>query len=291
MDTVLVAILVAIVGGVIAGVILLAVEYWTGLFSGERTDKRSVSNFVAHVKRTTLNGYRKIRQNIQISFKENFFYSLAETVVLLFALLFPLYFFTRVVVYSQENPNIGDPFLLNKTIAKASEQQIGQVIATSYLLAICSSAVTWCLIFMIYKSQSRIEKLRAQIDYLNRMPGVEQLRKSYDHQLYETVREKWSDFLLTLRAQYRKPSLAGDLATCVLLRVENETLVIGCSSNLVRNRINSSKQSDKDYRESIHKHLKKYFNKPDRIWCEEVTQSLALDYEAEVSSVSSSDGA
>ena len=100
--------------------------------------------------------------------------------------------------------------------------------------------IVWCISIMTFRHKLIIDKLRAQIDYLNRIPDIKELKNKYNRQLFDSAIRQWNDFRAELVHKHDDSPFAIDLATCSLLDVQDETLIIGCPNRVVYKRMNPS---------------------------------------------------
>jgi hypothetical protein len=221
------------------------------------------------LERVILASYENIKRLVQVIWGRlgDFVNSLIETVIFSFIVLGPIVFIAATITalqVVQQNSDLGGSALCVIVIF-----DYGVVI----LWGLCIKAF-------------RTYRLQDQIDYLNRVPGISELKKKYAEQLYEKVKADWRGFITAVRDTYKSPSMASDLENCIPLRVEDEMLIVGCSSSLIRNRINNINQSGRSsiyYKTTIERYLKKYFDKPDRVWCQEATQDQITNHWAGIS--------
>jgi hypothetical protein len=114
--------------------------------------------------------------------------------------------------------------------------------------------VVWCLSVMTIHHKFTLDKLREQIDYLNRIPGIKELKANYDRQLFDALISQWKDFSAELVNKHGDSPFAIDLATCSPLEVQDEALIIRCPNKVVHKRMNRQPRSsttghDEEYQE------------------------------------------
>ena len=97
--------------------------------------------------------------------------------------------------------------------------------------------IAWCLSIMTFSHKLIINKLQDQIDYLNRIPGIQELKNQYNTQLFDSVIRQWADFRYELVNKHDDSPFAMDLAACSPLVVQNETLIISCPNRVIYNRM------------------------------------------------------
>jgi hypothetical protein len=130
--------------------------------------------------------------------------------------------------------------------------------------------VMWCLSVITIRHKLTIDKLHDQIEYLNRIPGIKELKQNYNRQLFDAVIKQWNDFGSDLVTKHDDSPFAIDLADCYPLDVQDEILTIGCPNKAIHRRMNrkaslSSIGSDEEYeawkrdKESIERLVKERF--------------------------------
>jgi hypothetical protein len=156
------------------------------------------------------------------------------------------------------------PIFLYEAIVKSSVIESSSMF---YVLVL----IVWCLSIVILSNKFTIDKLREQIDYLNRVPGIKQLKTSYSRQLFDSVMRQWNDFSSELANKHDNSPFALDLATCSPLEVRDETLIMGCPNRVIYKRMNlkprraSTEGYDEEYeawkidKETIEKIIKERF--------------------------------
>jgi hypothetical protein len=114
--------------------------------------------------------------------------------------------------------------------------------------------LVWCLSIITINHKLTIDKLREQIDYLNRVPGIKELKNSYNRKLFDSVITQWNDFSAELASKHDNSPFALDLVVCSPLDVQEETLIIGCPNKVIHKRMNvgprrsSSDGNDDEYK-------------------------------------------
>jgi hypothetical protein len=103
--------------------------------------------------------------------------------------------------------------------------------------------IVWCLSIMTIKHKLTIDKLHNYIDYLNRIPGIKELKQSYNRQLFDAVIGQWNDFVAELITKHDNSPFAIDLAACSPLGVRDEMLIMGCPNKVVHKRMNLQPRS------------------------------------------------
>jgi hypothetical protein len=112
--------------------------------------------------------------------------------------------------------------------------------------------MVWCLSIMAVRHKLSIDKLHNQIDYLNRIPGIKELKQNYNRQLFDAVIRQWNDFGVELVTKHDESPFAIDLADCSPLDVQDENLIICCPNKAIHRRMNrkapsSSTGHDEEY--------------------------------------------
>lgn len=98
--------------------------------------------------------------------------------------------------------------------------------------------VVWCLSLITIRHKLTIDKLHDQIEYLNRIPGIRELKQNYNRQLFDAVIKQWNGFSVELTTKYDDSPFAIDLAACSPLDVQDEILIIGCPNKVIHKRMN-----------------------------------------------------
>lgn len=130
--------------------------------------------------------------------------------------------------------------------------------------------IVWCLCIMLIIHKFAINKLQDQIDFLNRIPGIKELKNNYNSQLFDSAIRQWNDFSAELLAKHDDSAFAIDLADCSPIDVRDEILIIGCPNRVIHKRMNRKVPSsttgyDEEYeawkvdKESIEKIVKERF--------------------------------
>jgi hypothetical protein len=105
---------------------------------------------------------------------------------------------------------------------------------------------------MTFSHKLIIDRLRNQIDYLNRVPGIQKLKSQYNKQIFDSAMRQWDNFRTELVNKHDDSPFAVDLATCSLLDVQDETLIIGCPNRVVHKRLSKNPLGDdKEYDEKM----------------------------------------
>ena len=112
--------------------------------------------------------------------------------------------------------------------------------------------IVWCLSIMTISYKFTINKLQDQIDYLNRIPGIKELKNSYNRQLFDSVTRQWNDFSDELVNKHDDSPFAIDLAACSPLDVRDETLIIGCPNRVIHKRMNLKPRPSTDGRDDVY---------------------------------------
>lgn len=100
--------------------------------------------------------------------------------------------------------------------------------------------ILWCISIMTFRHKLILNEIRAQVDYLNRIPDIKQLKNKYKRRLFDSAIRQRNDFKAELVSKHDHSPFAIDLATCSLLDVQEETLIIGCPNRVVYKRMNLS---------------------------------------------------
>src|SRR5574341_1793124 len=112
--------------------------------------------------------------------------------------------------------------------------------------------IVWCMSTLIFRHKLIIDELRSQIDYLNRIPDIKKLKNRYNRQLFDSAIRQWNDFRTELVNKHDDSPFAIDLATCSLLDVRDETLIISCPNRVIHKRMSKEPlPSDKEYDEKM----------------------------------------
>jgi len=129
--------------------------------------------------------------------------------------------------------------------------------------------IVWCISIMTFRQKLIIDELRSQIDYLNRIPDIRKLKNKYNRQLFDSAVRQWSDFRTELVNKHDDSPFTIDLASCGVLDVQNETLIISCPNRVIykRMKLPASPQGfdNTEYyekikdKESIEELVKQYF--------------------------------
>jgi hypothetical protein len=177
-----------------------------------------------------LNATRAIMHGIS-SFLNVLFLSLLA----IFILVAPIFLYKELI---QHQTLFIDPFVID------SESMIYGLVA-----------IVWCIGIMTFLQKFIIDELRSQIDYLNRIPDIRKLKNKYNKQLFDSAARQWSDFRTELVNKHDDSPFAIDLASCGILDVQDETLIIGCPNRVIYMRMNPPTSSqgfdNKEYYEKI----------------------------------------
>jgi hypothetical protein len=112
--------------------------------------------------------------------------------------------------------------------------------------------IVWCISIMTFRYKLILDELRAQIDYLNRIPDIKELKNKYNRQLFDSAIRQWNDFRAELVHKHDDSPFAIDLVTCSLLNVQDETLIIGCPNSVTHKRLSKNPLGDdKEYDEKM----------------------------------------
>ncbi len=133
------------------------------------------------------------------------------------------------------------PIFLYKELIQHQSLTIDPFIIDSKSMIYGLVVIVWCMGIMTFNQKLIIDRLRNQIDYLNRVPGIQKLKNQYNKQIFDSVVRQWNDFRTEILNKYNDSPFVIDLADCSLLDVEDETLVVGCPNRVVHKRMNPSK--------------------------------------------------
>lgn len=283
-----------IITGVIIGIVTLYVEYWSGLFVKKGEQQANIKNMFAQLAQVTVSKYQNTKnQVIPIfdEFKSNLYKAfLSLSIQTLMAFVVLSIFFALLVVYGNRIvlPTLENNIsLVMRPISDRNDSEEQNEVEKTLRIAglsqflIGSTMVTvWCLSIWLFVMNDRVNKLQNQLNHLNTLPGIKDIKKRHDEQLYDKVNTGWSNFILAIREKYKSLPLASDLDTCIPLRVENEILIIGCPSSLICNRVNESGESN-NYRKSIEDFLKKFFREPKSVVYEQISHEQVINYKNE----------
>jgi len=144
------------------------------------------------------------------------------------------------------------PIFLYKELIQHQSLYIDPFVIDSRSMIYGLVVIVWCISLMTFRHKLIIDELRAQIDYLNRIPGIKELKNEYNRQLFDSAIKQWIDFRVELANEHDDSPFAIDLVTCSLLNVEDETLVIGCPNSVIHKRMSKNpSSSDKEYDEKM----------------------------------------
>jgi len=163
-------------------------------------------------------------------------------VVLTFSFFMVLIYFIVIV-----------PIFLYEQIYQTSSAVSSSTNETSvfYILIIAA----WCMSIITINQALTIDKLRDQINYLNRIPGIKELKNQYNRNLFESAIQQWDDFRTDLVSKHDNSPFALDIAACSLLDVQDEILIIGCPNPVIHKRMYprrpSASMDDSEYQEKL----------------------------------------
>ena len=130
------------------------------------------------------------------------------------------------------------PIFLYKELIQHQSLYIDPFVIDSRSMIYGLVVIVWCISIMTFRHKLIIDELRAQIDYLNRLPGIKELKNNYNRQLFDSVIRQWNDFSAELVNKHDDSPFAIDLAACSPLDVRDETLIIGCPNRVIHKRMN-----------------------------------------------------
>lgn len=140
------------------------------------------------------------------------------------------------------------PIFLYKELIQHQTLYIDPFIIGSRSMIYGLVVIVWCISIMTFRHKLIIDELRAQIDYLNRIPGIKELKYKYNRQLFDSAIKQWNDFRAELANEHDDSPFAIDLVTCSLLNVQDETLIMGCPNSVIHKRLSKNPlSSDKEY--------------------------------------------
>jgi hypothetical protein len=150
----------------------------------------------------------------------------------IFILIVPIFLYKELI---QHQPLYIEPFIID------SRSMIYGIVI-----------IVWCLSIMTFSHKLIIDRLRNQIDYLNRVPGIQKLKSQYNKQIFDSAVRQWDNFRAELVNKHDDSPFAVDLATCSLLDVQDEMLIIGCPNRVVHKRLSKNPLGDdKEYDEKM----------------------------------------
>jgi len=135
------------------------------------------------------------------------------------------------------------PIFLYKELIQHQSLYIDPFIIDSRSMIYGLVVILWCISIATFRHKLIIDELRAQIDYLNRIPDIKDLKNKYNRQLFDSAIRQWDDFRSELANQRDDSPFAIDIAACSILDVQDETLVIGCPNRAIYKRMNPSSSS------------------------------------------------
>lgn len=144
------------------------------------------------------------------------------------------------------------PVFLYKELIQHQSLYIDPFVIDSRSMIYALVVILWCISIMTFRHKLIIDELQAQIDYLNRIPGIKELKNKYNGQLFDSAIVQWNDFRTELANEHDDSPFAIDLVTCSLLNVQDETLIIGCPNSVIHKRLSKNPLSgDKEYDEKM----------------------------------------
>lgn len=132
------------------------------------------------------------------------------------------------------------PFFLYEELIQHQPLYIKPYLIDSTSMIYGLVVIVWCISILTLCQKFIIDELRAQIEYLNKIPGIKELKNKYNKELFNSAIRQWNDFITDLANNHDNSPFAIDLATCSILDVQDETLIIGCPNRVIYNRINPS---------------------------------------------------
>ena len=144
------------------------------------------------------------------------------------------------------------PIFLYKELIQHQTLYIDPFVIDSRSMIYGLVVIVWCISIMTFRHKLIIDELRAQIDYLNRIPGIKELKSEYNRQLFDSAIKLWNDFRAELANEHDNSPFAIDLVACSLLNVQDETLIIGCPNSVTHKRLSKNPLGgDKEYDEKM----------------------------------------
>jgi hypothetical protein len=135
------------------------------------------------------------------------------------------------------------PLFLYKELIQHQSLYIDPFIIDSRSMIYGLIVIVWCLSIVTIGHKLTIDKLRDQIDYLNRIPGIQEIKNSYNRQLFDSVVRQWNNFSAELVNRHDDSPFAIDLAACSPSDVRDEILIIGCPNKVIHKRMNLKPRS------------------------------------------------
>lgn len=150
--------------------------------------------------------------------------ALLLTFIALFILIVPFFLYGELILHQ--------PLYFNSFFIDSSSM--------IYLLIV----IVWCIGILTIRYKFTTDELRIKIDYLNRIPGIKELKNKYNKELLDSATRQWDDFKTNLVNNHDDSPFAFDFATCSILDVQDETLIIECPNRPIYNRMNPSIPTD-----------------------------------------------